>query len=391
VNSRKTGLLTLAAILVAAAVAFWIGAVWPDSDEDPVNRNSSAAAEGGRAGSDDGVTASPTEVDLTDALATGQWRTFDRPPDDVLQERLDPLQYRVTRQNGTEPAFDNLYWDNHEPGIYVDVVSGEPLFSSLDKYESGTGWPSFTQPLSDDTLTEHEDRLIGVTRTEVRSSIADSHLGHVFTDGPAPTGLRYCINSAALRFVPVSQLEQEGYGELIEMFDDELSAEQAVNDTSEVATFAGGCFWGMEAILREIPGVIDTEVGYTGGTVADPTYRDITRGDTGHAESVRVVFDPSVITYEELLGYFFRMHDPTTINRQGNDVGDQYRSAIFYRNEAQRATAEEVRAAVDQSGKWPNPVVTSIEPAGEFYDAEEYHQDYLVKNPGGYTCHYLRD
>jgi len=147
----------------------------------------------------------------------------------------------------------------------------------------------------------------------------------------------------------------------------------------------------MEAILRDIPGVLDTEVGYTGGTTANPTYREMTRGDTGHAEALRVDFDPDVIGYEELLGFYFRMHDPTTVNRQGGDVGSQYRSAIFYHNTAQREVAERVREAVDRSGKWPRPVVTEIVAASEFYPAEEYHQDYLLKNPGGYTCHFLRD
>lgn len=159
----------------------------------------------------------------------------------------------------------------------------------------------------------------------------------------------------------------------------------------EVATLAGGCFWGMEEILRQIPGVTATRVGYTGGTTSDPTYPQVHAGDTGHAEAVEVTFDPTRITYEELLGYFFRMHDPTTRNRQGNDIGTSYRSAIFYHSEAQRRVAEDVKARVDTSGKWPAPVVTEIVPAGEFWPAEEYHQKYLQKNPRGYTCHYLRD
>ena len=160
---------------------------------------------------------------------------------------------------------------------------------------------------------------------------------------------------------------------------------------SEVATFAGGCFWGMEEILRTIPGVTSTRVGYTGGTTAHPTYEQVHAGDTGHAEAVEVVFDPTKISYEDLLGFFFRMHDPTTRNRQGNDVGTSYRSVIFYYSDAQRQTAERVKERVDKSGKWPAPVVTEIVAAGEFWPAEEYHQKYLQKNPHGYTCHYLRD
>ena len=160
---------------------------------------------------------------------------------------------------------------------------------------------------------------------------------------------------------------------------------------NEISILAGGCFWGMQDLLRAIPGVIETEVGYSGGTTTHATYSDVKTGRTGHAEAVKVVFDPARLSFQDLLRWFFRMHDPTTLDRQGNDVGTQYRSAIFYTSEAQRRAAEEVKAAVAASGKWPRPIVTEILPAGAFWRAEEHHQDYLRKNPGGYTCHYLRD
>ena len=140
------------------------------------------------------------------------------PSDEELRRRLTPLQYKVTRKDGTEPAFANAYWDNHEPGIYVDIISGAPLFSSTDKYDSGTGWPSFTRPLDPEQIVEKEDRGFFMVRTEVRGKLSDAHLGHVFDDGPPPTGLRYCMNSAALRFVPQADLEKEGYGEYVKLF-----------------------------------------------------------------------------------------------------------------------------------------------------------------------------
>ncbi len=330
--------------------------------------------------------------------ASGPWESFQKPADAELRAALSSTQYEVTQEDGTERPFQNEFWDNHADGIYVDVVSGEPLFSSLDKFESGTGWPSFTRPLIPDLVVERTDTRLGMRRVEVRSKMADSHLGHVFPDGPEPTGLRYCINSASLRFVPVDDLAGAGYGDFLPLFgkggDAPRGADEKVGmmaENTEVATLAGGCFWGMEQIIREIPGVLDTQVGYTGGHVENATYEDVKRGSSGHAESVRIVFDPNVLSYEELLGWFFRMHDPTTMNRQGNDRGSQYRSAIFYHSDAQRDAAERVKAQVDGSGKWRDPIVTEIVAASKWYDAEAFHQDYLVKNPNGYTCHYLRD
>jgi methionine-S-sulfoxide reductase len=172
-----------------------------------------------------------------------------------------------------------------------------------------------------------------------------------------------------------------------------MTAPSSQNDQDrEVAMLAGGCFWGMQEILRKIPGVLETEAGYTGGWVPNPRYEDTHDSKSGHAESVRIVFDPRKLSYEELLEkWFFRMHDPTTANRQGNDVGTQYRSAIFYTDEKQRATAEAVKKRVHESGPWKGKTITTeIVKATPWYRAEDYHQDYLQKHPGGYTCHYMR-
>lgn len=159
---------------------------------------------------------------------------------------------------------------------------------------------------------------------------------------------------------------------------------------TETAILAGGCFWGMEELFRAQPGIMSTRVGYSGGSFPNPTYNDMKTGETGHAEAIEVTFDPALTSYKTLLEFFFRIHDPTTLGRQGNDIGSQYRSAIFYATPEQKTVAENLVSQLDASGKWPSKIVTEISPAGQFYLAEEYHQDYLQKHPDGYTCHWVR-
>jgi len=301
---------------------------------------------------------------------------YTKPSKDELRSMLAPEQFSVVCNAGTEPPFQNAFWDHHEPGIFVDVVSGEPLFSSNDKFDSGTGWPSFTKPIAPGNIVEKTDREYGMIRTEVRSKHGDSHLGHVFGDGPKDRGgSRFCINSASLRFIPVDKLESEGYGRFLQSF-----------TTIETVELAGGCFWGMQHILSKIPGVVHTDVGYAGGQVKNATYRN----HEGHAEAVHVEYDPRQLPFAQLLRWFFRMHDPTTKDRQGNDRGSSYRSAIFYDTEEQKKTAEAFIEHLNKKGKWGAPIVTEVKKADQYWKAEEDHQDYLEKLPHGYTCHFLR-
>lgn len=297
-------------------------------------------------------TAMPSRVVKTDA----EWR-----------RTLTPEQHRVMREKGTEQPFTGKYVNQRGRGTYYCAACGNSIFRSKEKFDSGTGWPSFYSPYGDESVLEVRDTSHGKERVEVTCSRCGAHLGHVFDDGPEPTGQRYCVNSVALQFAAEGTSHKAS----------EESGEQAKR---EKALFGAGCFWGVEAAFRRVEGVVSTAVGYSGGTTKNPSYKNVCSGTAGHAEVVEVVYDASLLSYGELLEIFWSIHDPTQVNRQGPDIGAQYRSVIFYHDEKQEAAAEAFRDRLQRSGKYDRPIATEIVPATAFYLAEEYHQQYLEKH-----------
>lgn len=283
------------------------------------------------------------------------------------KKRLTPEQYRILRSSGTEPAFCGGLLKNKEAGIYLCGGCSLPLFRSDAKFESGTGWPSFFQPVSPENIREKLDTSHGMVRTEILCPRCDAHLGHVFDDGPKPTGLRYCLNSESLKFVANDKLKEVG--------------EKVPPTKPAKAVFAGGCFWCVEAVFEELDGVYDAISGYAGGTPETANYKAVCTGETAHAEAVEILYDPSKISYEKLLKVHFATHDPTTLNRQGNDVGPQYRSTIFYANDEEKQLAEAFISDLNDAKAYKSKIVTTLEPLKEFYPAEAYHQNYACRNP----------
>ncbi len=276
--------------------------------------------------------------------------------DDMGYRQLDPEEEFVILQGGTERPFSGEYVNHFEPGTYHCKRCDAALFESVDKFPTTCGWPSFDGEIPG-AVTRRPDP--DGMRTEILCAACGAHLGHVFEgEELTPANTRHCVNSISLVFKPLVQ--------------------------TETAVFAGGCFWGIENYFSNLGGVSQATSGYTGGYMESPTYREVCSGETGHAEAVEVVFDPSVISYEELARHFFEIHDPTTPNRQGVDVGNQYRSAVFYTSEQQRETVERLMGILRGRGF---DVVTEVRPLDVFWPAEDYHQDYYGKNGARSFCH----
>jgi len=279
--------------------------------------------------------------------------------DKMKYNDLTKEEERVIIHKGTELPNTGTYNHYEEAGTYSCKRCDAQLYISTDKFESNCGWPSF-----DDEIDGAVKRIPDADgrRTEIVCSNCGGHLGHVFiNEGYTDKNTRHCVNSISLNFIP-GQMEEE----------------------FNKAIFAGGCFWGMEYHFDNVKGVKETSVGYIGGSTEDPTYKEVCYENTGHAEAIEIEFDPSIVTYEELTKLFFEIHDPTQLNKQGPDVGEQYRSEIFYFDENQKKVAENLINLLKEKGY---NVVTKLTKAGEFWDAEEYHQEYYEKKNGTPYCH----
>jgi len=273
---------------------------------------------------------------------------------------LNSSESRVINDKGTERPYTGKYVKTKDTGTYLCRKCGAALYYSNDKFESDCGWPSFDDEIKG-AVNKYPDP--DGMRTEIECASCGAHLGHVFTgEHFTAKDTRHCVNSVSLDFVP-AHLEPGRYG---------------------LAIFAGGCFWGVEYFLQKSPGVISVTSGFTGGHVKNPSYREVCTGTTGHAEAVKIVYDPAKTSYETLLRLFLEIHDPTQVGRQGPDVGDQYRSEIFYLNDSQKAIADKCLDILRNKGF---NIATRVTKASEFYEAEAYHQDYYFKNGKVPYCH----
>ena len=301
--------------------------------------------------------------------------------DPSAYNKLSQEEAYVILNKGTERPFTGAYHNAKAPGTYICKQCNNPLFRSTDKFDSGTGWPSFDDALA--KAVKEETDADGY-RTEILCANCDGHLGHVFRgEGFTNKQTRHCVNSLSLDFVPI-QMENPKPAKPKDT--DVVPISEYIEgkgyENYQVATFAGGCFWCTEAAFERIEGVKDVISGYSGGQQAYPTYKEVGYGNTDHAEAIMIYFDPAVVDYATLLQVFFVAHDPTQLNRQGPDVGRQYRSAIFYHNDDQQALSAHLINTLNDSGKLEKKIVTELNSYEEFWVAEAYHQDYYELNPG---------
>ena len=281
---------------------------------------------------------------------------------------LSPDLYAVARQADTERAFTGTMWNSETKGTYYCAACGYKLFKSNQKFTSSCGWPSFFEQENKESITFKSDNSYGMKRTEANCGRCDSHLGHLFDDGPEPTGKRYCMNAISLDFVPDGATLNKSQGNL------------------ETIVLGGGCYWCVEAVYENLQGIKSVSSGFAGGTVENPSYEEVCTGRTGAAEVVEITYDKSVTNLDEIFKVFFTVHDPTTLNRQGGDVGTQYRSAIFYKNEEQKIAAQSIIDELNTSKVYASKIVTTLEPFKKFYKAEEYHQNYYENNKDKPYC-----
>ena len=289
---------------------------------------------------------------------------------------LSPDLYAVAREADTERAFTGTMWNSETKGTYYCATCGNKLFRAEQKFTSSCGWPSFFEQESKESITFKADNSYGMQRTEALCGRCDSHLGHLFDDGPEPTGKRYCMNAISLDFVPDGIVPEKTIGNL-----DSSESEQA----EQTVVLGGGCFWCVEAVYQNLDGVKSVYSGYAGGSVEDPSYEQVCTGRTGAAEVVEITYDKTKTNLDEIFQVFFTVHDPTTLNRQGADVGTQYRSAIFYKNETEKKAAQSIINELNEK-VFSNKIVTTLEPLKKFYKAEEYHQGYYENNKDKGYC-----
>lgn len=305
----------------------------------------------------------PTNSHTTNIMNTSDSSSIKK-NDSEWKKELSPEQYYVLRQKGTEAPYSGKLLLNKEKGVYKCAACGNELFTDEMKFDSHCGWPSFDKEIAGGKIKTAEDNSHGMQRTEIMCARCGGHLGHLFNDGPTETGMRYCVNSLSLEFTKS---------------DDTKNTTQASSYTDTI-TLGGGCYWCVEAVYQQLDGVISVESGFSGGQTKNPTYKEVCSGNTGHAEVVQIVFDNTKTSLDEIFKVFFTVHDPTTLNRQGADVGTQYRSAIFYRNQEQYKIAKSIIDGLNKEKVYNNPVVTQLDAFKEFYKAENYHQDYYNQN-----------